>query len=330
MLKIEKYFLAPLKSIQKEDFSFLFKNLKGIYLCNYPEEDWYIFNNFKRLRNYSIEKKKSMFELMDNDAVILSATGDYDINMPSRGFVNNRIIHFGSLYFTGRFAQLFQIINIIVWLFKNRQKYDYILIYNFYLPQFLAAIFCKYILGKKLYIDFEDDYTLLKRNKFKNILFTNILANMPDAVICIHSNMKRYFKVKTKTIVFNGFINLEYTKKINFEFTEEMVFMYSSTLDEIRGADLIPELVIKLREKIRKFQIIITGTGPLDEMVREIRLPEVKYMGFIEKEQFEKILASCDACLVLQKPDNEFSMGSFPSKIEYYAKWRKPIYHLKL
>ena len=67
----------------------------------------------------------------------------------------------------------------------------------------------------------------------------------------------------------------------------------------------------------------------LRPLVESWDYPEVEYLGFLNDPAYTHIMQQVDACLVLQKPDHLFSLGSFPSKIDQYAKYNKPIFILK-
>lgn len=322
-----KYSLSPLLNVDKEDISTLFKKGRGVYICNYPHEQWYKAQGFKQSKNYSIDKKEKFFGLMGEDSLILSPTQDSNISMPSKSIRIGNVYHIGSS-FTGRKAQLTMFFQAIVWLAKNRKKYDYCLVYNFYPLEIFAALFVKFFLNKYVAVDFEDDYLLQSKQKFYKQYF-NLVKRIPHAVICINRNMKHYFK-QNKVYVFNGFIDLEYTQKIDFELREGVKMLYAGALDDIRGIDLIPMIVSALRKEINKFSILITGSGPMEDEIKNWGIEEVVFLGFIKPEEFEVVLSEADAYLVLQKPDHPFSLGSFPSKIEYYAKFKKPIYKVEI
>jgi glycosyltransferase involved in cell wall biosynthesis len=323
----DKYDLCPLLKVDQDDIVPIFEKGLGVYICNFPDQEWYDFNSFKRTKNYSIEKKEMFFSLMNKGSVILSPTQDSTISKPTKSLKKNNVIHIGSPYI-GRVAQLHLAIKIIIWLAVNRKSYDYCLIYNFSPAEIFAAFFAKKILKKTVIVDFEDDILLQTRNKHYARYF-NLVKNIPDSVICINKNMIMYFKHK-KTYVFNGFVNLDYTKNVNFELKDGMVFLYAGALDEIRGVDLIPDLVGSLKKKLNHFSILITGSGPLETKVNKWSFKEVSFLGFLNNAEYEKVLSKVDACLVLQKPDHPFSLGSFPSKIEYYSRHKKPIYKIEL
>lgn len=322
-----KYKLVPLIKVRKDDIGALLSDRTGVYICNYPDENWYKKHKLIQNTNYSIEKKTKFLETMGENSQILSPTEDSKIRIPTLSFRNQNVIHFGSR-FTGRLGQIIKAIKIIFWLTSNRSAFEYCLCYNFYPAEILASTYAKYILKKELIIDFEDDYLLQSKNKFYNIYFY-FVKYLPDRVICINENMQKYF-LNNKTIVFNGFINESNLEILNYELDEGFNLLYSGALDDIRGVDLIPELIIVLRKKYQNFIITITGSGFLEDFVKSWNFPEVRFLGFLSTEEYIKILKESSGFLVLQKPDHPFYLGSFPSKIEFFSKYKKPIYKVEL
>ena len=216
--------------------------------------------------------------------------------------------------------------NISKFLYKNRNNYNFCLIYNFYPTEIFAALFAKYFLNKKIILDFEDDYLLLTKNIFYKLYFS-IVRNIPDEVICINRNMINYF-IHKKTYIFNGFIDMSYMKNMKIDLKEGSIFLYSGSLDEIRGVDLIPEIVRSLKKILKDFKIYISGSGILEKKIKTWDIKEVVFLGFLNENDYLKIIEISNFCLVLQKPDNKFSTGSFPSKVEYYSKYKKPIFYI--
>jgi glycosyltransferase involved in cell wall biosynthesis len=323
----KKYKLVPLISVKKDDISKLFENKRGVFVCNYPELEWYKTNGFTRAVNYSIEKKAKFFELMNKNAVLLSITQDSKIKRGTKNFRLGRHIHFGSSFY-GRAAQVVLALKLLFWLVRNYKSYDYILCYNFYPAEFFASSMLKFFCNKTLIVDFEDDYLIQSTSRWYKYYF-NLIKNIPDKVICINERMIKYFN-SYKTLVFNGFIDLSYVSNFQLNKNQKINFLFSGALDEIRGVDLIPDLVKALKNNNYTFNIDITGGGILEQKVRNWEIPEVNYLGFLDADKYKEVIKGADVCLVLQKPDHPFSQGSFPSKVEYYADQKKPILHVEL
>ncbi len=324
-----KYSLSLLEEIEKDDINFYLSSKKGIYVCSFPDEQWHKQHNLVVKKNYATFKKSKFLSCLKPGSFIVSPT---EILNPTkkmnRVWIGN-VFHLGSHFKYSRLKQIEYSLKLIFYLTKIRKNYDVVLYYNFELPIFFTALFVRHILGKEIYVDFEDDYSLIKRNWFKNY-FTKLIYQIPNSVICINREMKKHFGTKTHCLVFNGFIDLNYLKEIDVSLREDLSFLYAGTLDEIRGADLLPEIVYALRKQFSYFRIRVTGFGPLDSQIRDLKLPEIEFLGFLSEDEYVKVLKLTDIFLVLQKPDHAFNKGSFPSKIEYYSAFKKPIYSLKL
>lgn len=328
-LQVRSYWLRPLLNIRKDDLSALLGPEPGVYICNCPEEAWYEHFGISG-HNYqaTVEKKLRMFSQLGSGSVWISPTSPARWGDQIRTWESSRILHLGAGPLAGRAAQIVHTLQLMWQLTLRRARYRYVLMYNFYLPVSLAGVYAKYVLGKCLYVEYEDDYTKRRKNKLKN-LFERLLRLACNGGICVNDNMTAYFKNKAVAVC-NGFADLSYTATCDFVLREGMTFLFGGTLDDIRGVDLIPDLVRALRTKLKIFRIQITGSGPLHRLVESWKIPEVTYRGVLDEGSYNELIAGVDACLILQKPDHPFSQGSFPSKVENYAKHKKPIFMLTL
>ena len=321
-----KYCLVPTTEVRKDNIYSIFKEGNGAYICNYPDHFWYDYHQFEQKGNKSIEKKNKFFALMNVNSILLSPTQDENNDKSTKTIKNGNIIHFGSR-FIGRISQISMAMKMIIYLIKNNNKFSYCLIYNFYPSEIFFALIAKFLFNKKIIVDFEDDY-LLQSKRFYYKFYFNLVKKIPNKIICINESMTKYF-TQDKVFVFNGFIDLSYMKESNFILFSGCKFLYSGSFDSIRGVDLIPELIVSLRQIIDDFSIYITGSGQLEKEICKWNYPEIKYFGYLNEKDFNNIINEVDFCLVLQKPDHPFSLGSFPSKIEYYSKFKKPIFIVK-
>lgn len=323
-----KYSLSLLTEVRKDYFQHLISVDPGCYISEIPNKDWLNFNKIESNRNFSVNKKMKFFRIMKNKNSFCISPSSVSFRKKTQKLILNNIIHINGFKINTRLNQIYAMINIIRIVFKKRRQIDFLFYYNFDFYSFVTAYFFKYILNKKIYVDFEDDYLTIDQNFMKKFIKKNILYKLPDKVICINHNMTKYFN-SNKTYVFNGFIELEYLKNINYEFKNPNLF-FGSTLDEIRGADLIEDLIIALRKKFKLFKLTVTGTGPLHDSLKNLNFKELDFRGFVEEKTYENLINDSDICLVLQKPDHPFSRSSFPSKIEYYSRHKKPILKLVL
>lgn len=327
-ISVGKYRLEPLLQIRRDDIrGFLPKKL-GIYICEFQSPEW--CSKFGIQECFAVghgQKKGKIFEQMQQGSIWLSPTSKLPAKFTTETWINGAILHLGNKGFNKRIEQLLQTLFIFKYIVHSRRKFSYCLVYNFDMPFYIAPLLFKLIFRKLLYVDYEDDYT--KRNSsILKCLCERLLRKTIDGCICVNENMCVSFP-PNKAIVSNAFANLDYVKQADFNFREGMKFIFSGTLDRIRGVDLIPSIVKALEKRISDFKIIITGRGPLFSEVKSWRHPKIDYVGFLDYSEYIKVLETVDACLILQKPDHPFSKGSFPSKIEEYSRFKKPIYVVK-
>jgi hypothetical protein len=329
-VRVRHFCLRPLRSIRCDDLRSFLGPEPGVYISDCPEPDWFQASAPpSRPQQLTIRKKYGVFDSMAAGSAWLSPNSSRVFGIrQSKDPRGCLLLHLGTGALRGRAAQVLQTLTIIGLLTLNRAKYKYVLAYNFYFPFFLGAVYAKLILRKRLYVEYEDDYTLVRASRIKNAI-ERLLRRTVSGAICVNERMTGYFKHKP-TCVCNALADLSYAPSADFRLVDGIKFLFGGTLDEIRGADLIPDVVQALRLRISNFEMYVTGTGPLLKTVRSWTIPEVKYCGLLTDRDYAELVKSVDVCLVLQKPDHPFSRGSFPSKVEEYARHQKPIYMLTL
>jgi hypothetical protein len=328
-LRVRSYWLRPLLSMRQDDLHTLLGPHPGVYICNCPEKAW--FEHFGipgQDYRATADKKACTFSHLASGSIWISPTSPVRWGDSIKTWRSSRMLHLGAGPLGGRAAQVVHTLQLLYWLTSLRASYRYVLIYNFYLPVFLAGIYAKYLLGKSLYVEYQDDYTTKRANRIKNI-FERMLRKTCSGAICVNEHMVSAFKGKPVAVC-NGFADLSYATTCDFSFHDGMTFLFGGSLDDIRGIDLVPDLVSALQSKLSTFRILVTGSGPLRGLVESWSYPEVTYCGLLSEKAYSEAIGSADACLILQKPDHPFSRGSFPSKVEQYAKYKKPIFVLSL
>jgi glycosyltransferase involved in cell wall biosynthesis len=328
-VRLGPYWLAPVLKVRQDDLGAVLPEPPGVYVCNCPEEEWYDRFGLKRRQNPGTQKKRRMFERMAPGSQWISMTLDERAPGQTRTWQSpTGVLHLGSGRWQGRLAQVRMALELAAWLVARRGTYGYAYVYNFDEPQFLVTRLVTWLLGKRLIVDYEDDYTTCRASRWKNALEAAMRRTV-DGVVCVHEAMLRYFP-RTPAVVWNTFADLAYLEQRRVGLWPGMTLLYSGRFDDIRGIDLLPELVLALRGRIGTFELRVTGSGPLEGWVRDLGLPEVVFRGFVSDAELGREIAAADACLILQKPDHPFSQGSFPSKIEAYAEAHKPIFGLEV
>jgi hypothetical protein len=323
-VSVGPYQLVPLDRIRCDDLAAFLGPSPGIYVCNAPTEGWYRKFGIKETQPNTISKKRAVFASLAQGSQWLSPTYVEGGNATD-DWQEGDVQHIGHGFFRGRLAQLFQTVRLFQLLFKRLDHYEYMVVYNLPLPTTLAPLAVRALFGKKLVVDFEDDYTLQRSSRFKNCVDRS-LRSFVDGAICVNASMQRFFAGR-RTCVVNAFAEVvRFPEKV---FADGARFLVSGSLDHIRGADLIPDLVTSLRSHLSAFRIDVTGDGPLRSLITSMQEPEVTYHGLVSDGDYSDLLAASDICVVLQRPDHPFSQGSYPSKIQAYARQHKPVMVLR-
>ena len=88
------------------------------------------------------------------------------------------MLHLGAGPLCGRTAQIVHTLQLVWRLTTDRANYSYVLMYNFYLPIFLAGVYAKYVLGKALYVEYQDDYTKRRKNRDQESIGTHATQDL--------------------------------------------------------------------------------------------------------------------------------------------------------
>jgi hypothetical protein len=324
-VEVAPYWLVPLERVRRDDVRSFLGSGPGVYICNAPTEQWFARYGLKQMLPSTLDKKRAIFSCMAAGSRWISPTFVEEMDRPTEDWADGDILHLGYGRAAGRLAQLIQMRKLAQWLYARRREFSYFLIYNLPLPTSAAPLLARLGTDVKVLVDYQDDYTLQRTSWFKNAVERG-LRRAVDGAICVNECMVASFEGRP-TCVVNAF-----TDPVPFQSAalfDGMRLLYAGTLDAIRGADLVPTLVEALRRVLGRFTIRITGDGPLRRVIESWTFPEVQYLGLLPQPAFEREVNAADACLVLQRPDHPFSRGSYPSKIQAYARHGKPVLVLR-
>jgi len=224
-------------------------------------------------------------------------------------------------------------------LFKlnKKKKIECIILYNSVyenvIPSYIFKLFNKNV---KIIIQYEDGWSI-STSGIKGLIYKfshKVGEYISSAAIINSTTFKEIFHVDNY-FVFRGNISSisEYTYNCFLE--ERKNILFSSSIDSIRGVELLINLFNTTQDKyiMNKFIFHITGKGE-DNICKKLEESIVKYCnnggqaiyyGYVSKEKLNELYLKADILLALQKPDLEFSKYCFPSKIFEYYKYNKPI-----
>jgi len=108
--------------------------------------------------------------------------------------------------------------------------------------------------------------------------------------------------------------------------TDAFVSVYGGAMTKIQGLDNIIDLAAKLHSS-SQFQFVLVGRGPelarLKNRVLTESVPNVVFVDYVPRDEYELLIASCDVGLVSLSGKHE--VPSFPSKSIDYLKVGLPI-----
>jgi glycosyltransferase involved in cell wall biosynthesis len=224
----------------------------------------------------------------------------------------------------------------------KKRPIDIIIMYNCTYESAIPSFFMHLIFRVKIVCQYEDGWIFTQKGlkRFIYIVSHFIAQKISNGVIINTINFLDIFP-KKNFLIFRGSINaIEIPKKTKDIRKRRIKILFSSTLDHIRGADLLIDFFLNTEDETITSQasFLITGTGdPLlaDELMRAIDCYNMKggeavFCGLLNDEEMLNILNTSDIMLALQNPDYVFSKYCFPSKIFDYYSCNKPIISTKI
>jgi glycosyltransferase involved in cell wall biosynthesis len=113
--------------------------------------------------------------------------------------------------------------------------------------------------------------------------------------------------------------------------TQEFIFFYGGNFAEKDGIDLMIRAFELVASRNSLIKLFLTGEGDDRHMRTLFHLietspakPQIKYLGFLNREQYLTQLASADVLLML-RTNSPFANGGFPFKLGEYLASGKPV-----
>jgi len=188
------------------------------------------------------------------------------------------------------------------------------------------ALFYRFFKGGRLTYHIQDlqieaarDLKVLKPDWIFNVLFAmeRFILRHADRVSTISEGMQKKVAAKTKKEVM-FFPNWADTKsffpltereklKVDWDFSPtDKVVLYSGSVGEKQGLEVLLDIAEDLKEH-REIKIVICGTGPYKETLRELsinrKLDNLLFLPLQNNDVFNSFLNMADVHLVLQKAD---------------------------
>lgn len=218
---------------------------------------------------------------------------------------------------------------------QKEENIDYIVLYNCVYENVIPAYFMYKLYGTKVICQYEDGWTISSKG-YKKIIYklSHYIAEKMSIGVIVNSTTFLDIFHKKNYLVFRG--NIEYKNlDIRVGDNDKLNVLFSSSIDEIRGVQLLIELFSNTKEKdlLNNFCFHITGKGSkkvIEELNKAIQYynfngGDAKYYGFVSLDELQILYEKADILLALQKTDGKFSKYCFPSKIFEYYQYNKPI-----
>lgn len=204
---------------------------------------------------------------------------------------------------------------------QRTHKIDAIVCYNMRLENAFVALWAKKKWNIPIILQYEDGLTKDENvNGIKKILYCNMERRtipMLDAAFLVNSKMT----LECPTMVIRGVVTDESITSER-ENKEIPTILFAGSLDEQRG---IRVLLKALEYTGEAFQLLISGRGELEDIVRDSKDSRVEYVGYLDYKTYKKVLSDADICINAQRENTSFSEYSFPSKISEYISNHKLV-----
>jgi len=207
-------------------------------------------------------------------------------------------------------------------------QFDMILMYN--IDEFTMSIASYYWYRIKkipMVLEYEDGVNVSGRGSsvFRQYFGQKMeawLRSRLSGSICVNYNLSHRLS-NPNTYILPGVVDddlcrMAKLRKPPLSGEKPYLALYSGSLTEGKGVQLIPKIAREFRDKIH---FVITGTGPLyASLADEARKSEgnVEVLGYIERDRLNQLLTSAD--FMLNPHEEELSGGVSPFKlVEYLA-----------
>ncbi|NLJ44034.1 MAG: glycosyltransferase family 4 protein [Bacteroidales bacterium] len=196
-------------------------------------------------------------------------------------------------------------------------------------------IFFARILGFKLILAIEEDYTFFRDNikvisKFKCWTiekFDFLNCRWADAVVAISNYLRiKYDRLRAKNVVLipiTAYLNHDSTKTA---FNDPLQILYAGTFTDKDGVGEIIEGYLKFRTNHENSMLILTGESAQQRIYLEKykNVEGIIFTGRVEDDQFYKLLRNADV-LCMCRTNSGFAQAGFPFKLGEYLATGNPV-----
>ncbi len=206
---------------------------------------------------------------------------------------------------------------------RHTRPGDLVVLDNYELLYVLAAVSARARHQLSFILDFEDGKHAIDRS------WARLLSGVAEALgrrmiagaILAHPALRLRLPAGLPYELVPGFIRDPGTASTSYR-GEPLRLLYAGSLDQTRGVDLLMRAMDQLPLTLR-WQLDITGSGPLEEEVRafasrERQNAQVRFHGSMAPVLHEALLRECHVGLNCQRDSDPISEVTFPSKVFTY------------
>lgn len=216
----------------------------------------------------------------------------------------------------------------LLWIFyswhvaRHTRTGDIVVIDNYEFIYVVAACFARLFRRVTFVLDYEDGKHLIDRS------WARVLSGFAECVcrrmirgaILVHPEMKNRLPPGLPTTLVPGFVaGTEHEQE--FPTSSEIRFLYSGTLDEPRGVDILLKALEYLPDS--GWRLDITGTGPLVGAVEQAAssacyAQKISFHKTLPEQDYQRLVAAAHVGLNCQRSFDPISAVTFPSKVFTY------------
>jgi len=190
-------------------------------------------------------------------------------------------------------------------------SYKHIWFYNLHRANVICYSILKYIFRKKVYIILLD-FTPGK-SKWGIQQWLLRLLEKSDGLIVLSKRIK----IHHQNVIYKaGCIDVDKLPSTKDMINDSKNFLMCGVLDHFTGLPLALDVFSEMPE----CQLTLTGRLADNYQKAISQYSNIHYLGYINFEEYKKLLAESDVCLSLRNPSYEENNYNFPSKIlEFFA-----------
>jgi len=222
---------------------------------------------------------------------------------------------------------------LFIYLFKNLNNNDKIIIYNCQYRFVIAIFLLKVKYDLDIIVEFEEFYS--RETEFGKMLMNffekKLIKNTENFILTNKSMLNKINKYKNSeynSIISFGYFNKE-NVNLNINNNKKKYILYSGRYDKFSGVDILLKSINYIDKNV---DIIFTGKDFENVSLDNYNNQYVTIInkGFLSLNKYNELLSNANICLNPINTDYNFSENSFPSKLVKYLSFGNRIISTEL